>query len=241
MKIEILNPDEFKGLFESWGKFAATCYGSSDKYAERIGKSCLNTGHTSGSRSRFVEIKIEGISRSCIDQLARSEQGVVKNIQSQRYTKGDFEYYTDPLLESYSKSLEYYHNSMNVIKALKNEFEKIFKQEIELKESGLSGEKVNEITRNLYPMAIHSKGTFAFNIEALIRLCHTRLCTCAQREIRKLVELIRDECVKIIPELKDYLVPVCEHNLWCPESEKRSCGRFTTKNKLKEMIANEEV
>ena len=99
--------------------FAATCYNSPDKYAERIGKSCLSTGHTSGSRSRFVEMRISEVSRACIDQLIRAEQGVVKNVQSQRYVQGDFEYYTDPRIAQDEEINAYYTDCMETIRTLR--------------------------------------------------------------------------------------------------------------------------
>ena len=35
-KIEILNPEEVKILFERWGRFAAKCYDTPLKFAERV-------------------------------------------------------------------------------------------------------------------------------------------------------------------------------------------------------------
>jgi thymidylate synthase ThyX len=52
-----------------------------------------------------------------------------------------------------------------------------------------------------------------------------RLCTCAQWEIRKLAQLMRDEVVKEVPLLAEYLVPKCEKYGkefgFCMETKKR--------------------
>ena len=93
-KIEIINPEEVKELFKHWGQFACKCYDTPLKYAERVGKSCLETGHFSGSRSRYIEIDVSNVPRDMIDQIIRREQGLVKNVQSGRYCDfSKFDYY----------------------------------------------------------------------------------------------------------------------------------------------------
>ena len=81
-KIEILNPEEVKILFERWGRFAAKCYDTPFKFAERVGKSCLKSGHFSGSRTRYIEIDVSDVPRALVDQIIRKEQGFVKNVES---------------------------------------------------------------------------------------------------------------------------------------------------------------
>ena len=82
---KLLNADRCKDFYKEWGEFACHCYNTDKKYAERVGKSCHKTGHYSGSRGFYFVFEISG-PRAMIDQLARHEIGVVKNIQSQRYT-----------------------------------------------------------------------------------------------------------------------------------------------------------
>ena len=50
-------------------------------------------------------------------------------------------------------------------------------------------------------------------------------------------KLMRDEVVAIIPELEDKLVAACESKLWCPEG-KMTCGKYPTKDQLKEILNN---
>lgn len=231
MKVEILNGDEFKKLFKSWGMFACQCYNTPDKYAERVGKSCLETGHTSGSRSRFLEMRITGVSRALVDQLVRHEQGVVKNVQSQRYVMDEFAYYTDPTIANNAILNTEYIVCMEEINAMRENLKTLIERE-----TGFKGEKLNQIVRGLNPMAIHSAVTIAFDVEALIHFSHERLCVCAQDEIRQLSKVIVDEAVGLIPELNSHLVPKCEYLMWCPESEKRSCGRKPTKINLSKRL-----
>ena len=227
MKITILNPEEVSKLFIRWGKFACKCYATPKEFAERVGKSCLETGHTSGSRSRYIEIEIEDVSRAMIDQLTRHEEGVVKNITSQRYVFNEFEYTTPSVVENDIELKEYYDYAMSKIKIMRNEFRELIEER-----TGLQGEKVNQVARGINPMNIHTSACFAFDVEALINLAHKRLCTTSQEEIRQFTKLLVDEVIKIIPELESHLVPICDYLLWCPESKKRSCGRRIQKSEL---------
>lgn len=223
MNVEVLNPEEFSKLFTTWGTFAATCYNTPLKYAERVGKSCLASGHMSGSRSTYINLNITGISRACADQLVRHEQGVVKNMQSQRYVDGEFNYYVDPAIAKNDKMARTYDVFMSNINQMKSVLRDMLEAE------GYSGEQLNQVTRGLNPMAIHTELSIGFSIEALIHLCNERLCTCAQQEIRELVMKIRDLAVALVPELETHLVPKCDRLLWCPESKKRCCGRRPVK------------
>ena len=39
---------------------------------------------------------------------------------------------------------------------------------------------------------------------------------------------MKDEVLKLLPQLEDRLVPQCKHLLWCPEKN-RCCGMTPTK------------
>ena len=62
-----------------------------------------------------------------------------------------------------------------------------------------------------------------------------RLCTRSQWEIREVAKLMKEEVLKALPELEEYLVPECENLLWCPEG-KSSCGKVPTKKEFKEIL-----
>lgn len=66
MKVELLNKEEVKNLFKNHGEFACTCYNTDKKYAEKVGKSCNESGHMSGSRCEYIKFQIE-CDRGCYD------------------------------------------------------------------------------------------------------------------------------------------------------------------------------
>ena len=114
-----------------------------------------------------------------------------------------------------------------------------------LEENGLKGEVANEATRGILPMDIESKLALAVNIEGLIHLAHKRLCFRTQSHTRKIVSLIIKEVLKIIPELKPYLVPECQYLLWCPENHKKCplmmSGAVLSKDEVKDLILNSKI
>lgn len=50
------------------------------------------------------------------------------------------------------------------------------------------------------------------NAEELITIANKRLCKQASKETRELIKMICDEVVKVCPEFKDELVPMCVRN-----------------------------
>ena len=89
MKVTILNPEETTRLFEYWGKASCVCYDTKTETPEKVGKGCMNSGHFSGSRGRYILFKVEGCPRFTIDQAVRHDIGVMKNVQSFRYVSKD--------------------------------------------------------------------------------------------------------------------------------------------------------
>ena len=76
MRVELLNAEEVKNLFKTWGDFSRVCYNTGEKVAsEKIGKHCFDAKHFSGSRSTYINFKISDVPRSTIDQLARKRYG----------------------------------------------------------------------------------------------------------------------------------------------------------------------
>lgn len=80
-------------------------------------------------------------------------------------------------------------------------------------------------------MATHSAFVMGFTIEALIHLANVRLCVRAEDNIRKLTKQMCEEVLKILPELKEDLVPQCQRYLWCPEG-KHGCKAYPTREEL---------
>lgn len=224
MKVTILNPAEAKTLLSDWGTFASICYNSNSN-PQKIGKHCLESEHFSGSRWRYIAFRIEDVPRFLVDQLVRHEQGVVKNVQSFRYVnKENFSYDIPDEILTNSELSERYSKYMDECKNLYSDIKNY------IINNGFTEEHANEQARYILPMATFSSVDIAFNLEALIHLCHKRLCNRAERPIRELTNLIRRAVLAILPELKEYLVPQCSYLLWCPE--KNGCGRFPCKEKL---------
>lgn len=231
MKVEIINKDECKELFMYWGLAAAKCYDTPKKFATRVGKSCLSTGHYSGSRGRFIMFDITGVPRALVDQLVRHEVGVFKNVESGRYVNfEEFEYYTPAIIDSDEKLSKLYHNHMK-------ETRKTYKAIVErMNELGYKGEKCYEVARGIMCMNYNTGLVIGFTVEALINFMHKRLCVCAQDHIRKLAILMKKETLEVLPELESYLVAVCDAYQYCPESEKRTCGKYPQKDILMKMV-----
>lgn len=227
-KIEIINKEEVKELFKHWGTASCVCYATPNKFAERVGKSCLETEHFSGSRGRYIEFKIEEAPRAALDEMFRHEQGVFKNMESSRYVDfSDFTYYTSPLIESKPHIKKIYDEHMEITKKNYSEIVRL------LKEDGITGERAYQEARGISPMNYNTKCVIGFTVEAMINLCHKRLCVCSQEHIRKMTKIMRDLLAEIIPELDEHLVAICESALYCPESPKRTCGAYPQKDELK--------
>ena len=231
MKVEIINKEECKELFKYWGLSAVKCYNTPKKFAERVGKSCLTTGHYSGSRGRFIMFDISEVPRALVDQLVRHEVGVFKNVESGRYVNfGDFTYYTPAIIDSDETLSKLYHGHM---KQTREVYKAIVKR---MNELGYEGEKCFEVARGVICMNYNTGLVIGFTIEALINFMHKRLCVCSQEHIRKLALLMRKETIEVLPELDRYLVSVCEATKYCPESEKRSCKKYPQKSVLDKLI-----
>lgn len=229
MKVELLNKDEVKNLFSHWGNFAKVCYDTKTKYPERIGKHCMESGHFSGSRSRYFEFLLEDVPRFVVDQCIRAEAGVNKNVQSFRYVgKNSFAYEVPSEIVDNKELLQKYHDHMV------NTIDLYADIQTYVLEKTQSKERANEQARYVLPMSTHSSFVVGFTLEALIHYCNIRLCTRTEDVHRKMAKMIRGEVLEVLPELKDKLVPNCKKLMWCPES--KSCGAAPTKNELNQIL-----
>lgn len=231
MKVELLNKDEIKYLFRHWGEFAKVCYDTKTNTPEKIGKHCMNSGHFSGSRSRYFEFLITDVPRFCIDQAVRSEVGVVKNVQSFRYVgKNSFSYAIPKEILDNEELVKEYHCHMKQTLDL---YEAI--QDYVYKKTS-SKERANEQARYVVPMSTNSAFVIGFTLEALIHYCNVRLCTRTEDMHRKMANMIKDAVLEQLPELKGSLVPHCKTLMYCPETH--CCGAAPTKKELMEKLAN---
>ena len=74
-RVEIINPEILENLYHNHGLFACTCYNTPDKFADKVGKSCEDEGHMSGSRCEYIKFKISGLDRGTAEQCLRHEIG----------------------------------------------------------------------------------------------------------------------------------------------------------------------
>ncbi|MCF0124563.1 MAG: FAD-dependent thymidylate synthase [Clostridia bacterium] len=219
MKVELTNKQDLKeNFFKNWGLCSCVCYDTSEELAPNVGKSCLKNGHFSGSRGQYFVFKVEKAPRSLVDQLVRHEVGVFKNVQSFRYVdKSSLDYYIPELIMETPDALEEY------FKAMLNAEESYKKIRDCLKEKYGNDKRINENARGVLPMNTNTSVVIGFTIEALINLMNKRLCGRAEEPIRKLANLMKKEVLEVLPELDEYLVPLCKKLGYCPEGNK-SCG-----------------
>lgn len=257
MKVEIINPEVLTNLYHNHGMFACTCYDTPDKYADKVGKSCEDSGHMSGSRCEYIKFRISGVDRGTSEQCLRHEIGasvpfddqdnylfsdyaemvkdvspdqIVKNMGSFRYIDKDgFEWATPKTIENCEKAKCQYDQLMSII----NEYRKHIK--LALEENGVDPKTATQDANFVLPRATTTTFTIGFTPEALIHFCHKRLCTRAQEFIRELAITMKKEVAKYNSDFAKELMPHCQHLLWCPEA-KHSCGAYPTKEKLIEKL-----
>jgi thymidylate synthase (FAD) len=254
MKVEIINPEQVADLYKNHGEFACTCYDTPKNYAERVGKSCSETNHRSGSRCEYIKFEITG-DRGTLEQFMRHEIGVrydeidkyqyqdridlvldvnpcnvVKNMQSFRYVlMDDFDYTIPDELNTCPEALGIYKLTMLRI----NDDRKAIRELLE--ERGIDSARSVEIANFLLPRATNLVLTIGFTPEALIQFMWKRLCKRAQPEAQKLARLMKEAVKNIHAEFAKELKPQCQHYLWCPEKG-RSCGAAPTKEELREEL-----
>ena len=229
IKVELLNPQEVKQFIYNHGVFACQCYNTPEKFAEKVGFSCLKEGHTSGSRADMFKFRIH-CPRFTADQIMRHSIGTAINCQSQRYVDmdDDFKIYASPFVMNTpslrAKFQEYEDNCRMQYRGIR-----------EMMNEGLiTGEEANDFMRTMLPIGVPCNLTMGFTVEALIHFCHKRLCKRADAPIRQVARLMRKAVVEIEPRYEEFLVSQCAANLYCPE--KHSCGMYMSKEELKEMV-----
>ena len=228
MNVELLNPEEVKNLYKTWGNFAKVCY-DSEGDPERIGKGCARSGHTSGSRAVTMIFRITGYPRFVIDQMVRHEAGVCKNVQSFRYVSKDNFSYSIPV--TIGNSIELMRKYDSFMEYAANLYDDIKQHAID---NGETEERANEQARYVLPMSTTSAVTIGFDYEALIHYMNMRLCVRTEDIHRQLANEIRKEVIKVLPDLESVLVPQCKRLMYCPEF--KSCGAYPSKKQLQEYI-----
>ena len=251
MRAEIINKEELVDLYKNHGLFACTCYNTPDKFAEKVGKSCNEDGHMSGSRTEYIKFRIYDIDRGSAEQIMRHEIGtdyewntysyqdrldmmidvnpnnIVKNMQSFRYVdKDNFDYTTPKNIEKNETAKALYDELMSEINTKRKSIKQL------LLDDGVDEKKATEDANFVLPRATNLTLTIAFTPEALIHFMHKRLCVRAQDEVRDIAIAMKKAVAEILPEYAEQLVPHCKYLLWCPESKKMTCGAYPRREEL---------
>ena len=219
--IKLINPEEVEKFIERHGSFSAVCYNTPKEKAEKVGESCLKSGHLSGSRHLYMIFELKNIPRSAVDQIVRTTQGFVTNVQSLRYCNkdGKVSIYIAPELLDSQYMVKTIKDQENIVNAQYNYIQTF------LKDGGITGEKANEIARTVIPIGVATECNIAVNLECLMHLANVRLCTRAELPIRTIVKEMVKQVTEVEPRYKPYLVPNCVKNRRCPEG-KHSCGKY---------------
>lgn len=253
MKVKLLNPEQVANLYKNHGEFACVCYATPAKYAEKVGKSCEESGHMSGSRTEYIKFKVTGVDRGTAEQALRHEigvkvpfeytdnysfadaseavvnvdpNGIVKNMASFRYIDNDgFRWATPGVVATVPEATAVYDELMRHI----NDQRKVIYDT--LIQHGVDPHKANEGVNFVLPRATLSSFVIGFTPEALVHFMHKRLCTRAQEFIKTMAILMKAEIANVLPELAKECVPHCDYLMWCPEGDK-CCGRKPTRKKF---------
>ena len=253
MNVKLLNPEVLESLYKNHGEFACTCYNTPKEYAEKVGHSCQESGHMSGSRCEYIKFEIEG-DRGTLEQMMRHEIGVrydeidkyaysdrlemiidvnptniVKNMQSFRYVdKNEFTYVIPKNVLKFNDVRSLYEDTMEFIDRRRKELRDM------LVSNGVDYKKAVEDANFILPRATNLKLTIGFTPEALIQFMFKRLCTRAQDEIRAIAMRMKREVAEVNAEFAMELVPHCQYLLWCPE--KKGCGAYMSKEDARAAI-----
>ena len=229
IKVELLNPEEVKNFIKNHGIFACECYQTPEKFAERVGLSCLKEGHTSGSRADMFKFRIHAPRYTC-DQIMRHSVGTAINCQSQRYVDMDdnFSIYIPPKVEGDTLLTMVYQAYEE---ECKNRYKNIRAM---MKKYDISGEQANDLMRTMLPIGVACNLTMGFTIEALIHFINKRLCLRADEPIRRVAQEMKKVVLEIEPRYGEMFVPQCKALLYCPE--KHGCGMYPSKKEVQDLI-----
>ena len=229
IKVELINKEDVKNFIYNHGIFSCTCYNTPEKYAERVGLSCLKEGHTSGSRADMFKFRIKAPRYTC-DQIMRHAVGTAINCVSQRYVDMDnnFSIYVPPQVLADPMQAAMYE-------AYENKCKDFYVQIRDLmNEKGITGEQANDLMRTMLPIGVPCNLTMGFTIEALIHFMNKRLCIRADAPIRRVAQLMKEAVLAVEPRYEELFVPQCQADMYCPE--KHGCGAYPNKEEVQKLI-----
>lgn len=188
MKVEVLNIETEKQLLSRLDKMSHICH--SDNYEDRefekqlrLYKHLINKEHLASVEHIYFYLTIEGITRSCANQLVRHRIASYSQ-QSLTYVSKDKIEFILPERLTDNKLI---NNSLNEIKKL---YENLLKE-------GIS--KVD--ARFILPLCTGTKISMTLNLRSLINFLKLRKFEYVKSEIRILAFVILDELYKKYPTI----------------------------------------
>lgn len=201
------------------GKRAGICWGAdiSDPGKNyKRGIDCIQSEHGRTLEFPDIHMVIDGYSARVIREYTRHVGGLTPWLQaSTRYIDyKNFEFITPPSIQADEAANKEYKSAMkNISEAL-------------VKVDALNIPR--EDIANLLPLGMTTKTVEKRNLRNLVDMSHTRKCTRAYWEFRRLFTDIEKALSEYSDEWKwiieNLFVPKCEYLGRCPE--KHSCGRF---------------
>ena len=178
----------------------------------------LPSGHLSPLEHVSLSFAVSGVSRALTHQLVRHRIASYSQ-QSQRYVDGsEFDYVIPPKIANDPLALRVFNACMFDIRKRYT----VLKKRLEI----LGSPTALEDARFVLPQAAQTRIVFTMNCRSLLSFFEQRCCKRAQWEIRALADIIRKECVKIVPAVFEKAGAKCERLGFCPEGPKFSCGLF---------------
>lgn len=177
------------------------------------------SGHTSVLEHVKFTFAIDDVSRALTHQLVRHRLASYSQ-QSQRYVKMSVEFslnnfITPPKIKNNSEALAVYEGVLRHIQATYN---RLIALNID-----------PEDARYVFPNAAKTRIIVTMNCVALSHFFGLRCCTLAQWEIRNLANKMLSVCKEELPCVFEDSGSRCVSLGYCPESKKRSCGKYPIK------------
>lgn len=177
------------------------------------------SGHHSVLEHVSFNFAIAEVSRAFTHQLVRHRHAAFSQ-QSQRYV--DMQQGFIPVMpESISTDVKAYESFINIITKTQQTYNELRDYDCE-----------PEDARSVLPNATPTNIVVTVNLREMIHICGLRLCVHAQEEFYQVVDEMRRQIIKIVPEFKSYLQPQCIQLGYCPEQREPKGCLMPTKSKL---------
>ena len=194
---------------ELCGEAAALCTGYEGNPVNAL-KGALRRGHESVAEHATFTFRIEGVSRALLAQLTRHRIASF-SVQSQRYVDmGDMSVVVPPSIE--------------FDKVLYDEYRELMERVNSFYRWAVLRGVPKEDARYVTPQAACTKLIVTMNARELMHLFELRTCNRAQWEIRRMADLMLEECTVAAPEMFKNAGCACMQGKPCPEG-KNTCGK----------------